>query len=73
MDGYDFHSVSLSISRLATYYGEGMSLILTTVQCNNMLKSGFRTGTYLHLHHTHAAFPVQTPPAVGVQSFGTNQ
>jgi hypothetical protein len=28
MDGYDFHSVSLSVSRLATYYGEGMSFIL---------------------------------------------
>ena len=31
MDGYDFHSVSLSISRLAEYYGENRQNISTAI------------------------------------------
>lgn len=39
MDGYDFHTVSLSISRLAVYYGQHREHIATSITLTLLFRS----------------------------------
>jgi len=39
MDGYDFHAVSLSVSRLASYYGQHREHISTSITLTLLFRS----------------------------------
>lgn len=60
VDGYDFHTISLSVSNLASYYGRGREEITTSITLTLLFRY-----VYINIHlsiHPPSLYAQLTPP-----------